>query len=78
MQRGEFYCCYDRLLANWFFLSVCIQEEIEHFRHELHDDLARWRPHEPEPDWRAYANRVEAICRQRGFPIVFAALPPFN
>jgi hypothetical protein len=75
MKRGEFYCGYDLLLANWFFLSAGIQEEIGHFREDLHDDLARWRSPEPEPDWSAYAHRVEAICREGGYPLVFAAPP---
>jgi hypothetical protein len=73
MKRREFYRCYDQLLANWFSLSAWIQEEIQYFRQDLHDDLALWRPQEPEPDWTAYANRVEAICREGGLPLVFAA-----
>jgi hypothetical protein len=73
MKRCEFYRCYDQLLANWFFLSAWIQEEIQYFRQDLHDDLAQWRPQKPEPDWSAYANRVEAICREGGLLFVFAA-----
>ena len=73
MKRREFYRCYDQLLANWFFLSAWIQEEIQYFRQDLHDDLAQWRPLAPEPDWSGYANRVEAICREGGLPFVFAA-----
>lgn len=73
MKRRDFYRGYDLVLANWFFLTAWIQQEVEHFRQDLHNDLARWRPHEPEPDWTAYANRVEAICREGGVRLVFAA-----
>jgi len=31
-------------------------------RQDLHDELARWRPHQPEPDWHAYADRMNAIA----------------
>jgi hypothetical protein len=78
MKRGEFYRCYDLLLANWFSLSAWIQEEIQYLRQDLHDDLAQWRPHGPEPDWSAYAHRVEAICREGGLPLVFAAPTRYN
>jgi hypothetical protein len=73
MKRRDFYRCYDLLLANWFSLSVWIQEEIQYFRQDLHDDLARWRPDGPEPDWGAHASRVEAICREGGLPLAFGA-----
>ncbi len=73
MRRREFYRCYDLLLANWFSLSAWVQEEIQYFRQDLHDDLAQWRPHGPEPDWSLHAHRVEAICREGGFPFRFAA-----
>jgi hypothetical protein len=74
--RWEFYRCYDLLLANWFGLSDWIQEEIQYFRQDLHDDLAQWRPESREPDWSAYALRVEAICREGGLPLVFANPKP--
>ena len=73
MKRREFYRCYDLLLANWFSLSEWIQEEIQYFRQDLHDDLAQWRPDGREPDWSAHALRVEAICREGGLPLVFGA-----
>ena len=73
MRRREFYRCYDLLLANWFSLSAWIQEEIQYFRQDLHDDLAQWRPDRPEPDWGLHAHRVEAICREGGFPFRFTA-----
>jgi len=57
-KRRDFYRRYDVLLANWYLLTSRIQEEILSIRQDLHDDLARWRPHQPEPDWGAYADRV--------------------
>jgi hypothetical protein len=44
-------------------LTNGVQEQIEQVRQDLHDELAGWRPHQPEPDWNAYADRVNIICR---------------
>jgi hypothetical protein len=60
-KRRDFYHRYDLLLANWYLLTSRIQQEIESIRQDLHNDLARWRPHLPEPDWNAYANRMSTI-----------------
>jgi hypothetical protein len=60
-KRRDFYHRYDRLLANWYLLTARIQHEIESIRQDLHNDLARWRPHLPEPDWNAYAHRMTTI-----------------
>jgi hypothetical protein len=60
-KRRDFYHHYDLLLANWYLLTSRIQQEIESIRQDLHNDLARWRPHLPEPDWNAYANRMSMI-----------------
>src|SRR6266700_6890764 len=57
-QCRNFYHRYDLLLASWYLLTNQIQQEIEMVRHDLHDDLACWRPHQPEPGWNAYADRV--------------------
>jgi hypothetical protein len=57
----DFYLRYDVLLANWYLLTSRIQEEILSIRQDLHEDLARWRPHHPEPDWEAYADRVKRL-----------------
>jgi len=64
----DFYHRYDLLLANWYLLTSRIQEEILVVRRDLHDDLACWRPYQPEPDWNAYADRVDMICREGGVP----------
>ena len=61
-KRRDFYDRYDRLLANWYLLTSRLQQEVQMIRQDLHDDLARWRPHQPEPDWTAYAARVATIC----------------
>jgi hypothetical protein len=61
-KRRDFYHRYDLLLANWYLLTNRIQQEIESIRHDLHDELARWRPHQPEPDWHAYAHRMNMIA----------------
>ncbi|HEY4038818.1 MAG TPA: hypothetical protein VGM15_08350 [Burkholderiaceae bacterium] len=62
LKRRDFYNRYDALLANWYLLTSRVQHEIESIRHDLHADLARWRPHLPEPDWQVYAHRVSAIA----------------
>ena len=61
-RRRDFYHRYDLLLANWYSLTIRIQQEMLVVRQDLHDDLACWRPEHPEPDWNAYANRVNMIC----------------
>jgi hypothetical protein len=62
----DFYQRYDLLLANWFLLSRRLQQELQFLRRDLHDDLARWRPEQPKPDWNAYADRVRLICKEGG------------
>lgn len=62
-KRRDFYDRYDLLLANWYLLTNRIQQEMEQVRHELHEELAGWQPHQPEPDWNAYAARMNVICR---------------
>jgi len=61
-KRRDFYQRYDLLLANWYLLTARIQHDIESIRQDLHDELARWRPHQPEPDWSAYADRMNMIA----------------
>jgi hypothetical protein len=68
-KRRDFYDRYDLLLANWYLLTNRIQQEIEEVRHDLHQELACWQPHQPEPDWNAYAERVNVICRAGGFQL---------
>lgn len=65
-KRRDFYDRYDLLLANWYLLTNGIQQEIEQVRQELHEELAGWQPHQPEPDWKAYADRMNVICRGGG------------
>ena len=65
--RRDFYHRYDLLLANWYLLTLRIQQEIEEVRNELHEELACWQPHQPEPDWNAYVDRMNGICRAEGF-----------
>ena len=60
--RRDFYRRYDLLLANWYLLTSRIQQEIESIRQDLHNELARWRPHLPEPDWSAYADRMSRLA----------------
>jgi hypothetical protein len=60
----DFYLRYDLLLANWFLLTKRLQQELQFLRLDLHDDLARWRPDQPKPDWSAYADRVSLICKE--------------
>jgi hypothetical protein len=67
VMRRAFYHRYDLLLANWYLLTNTIQQEIEQVREDLHEELACWQPHQPEPDWNAYADRVNTICRAGGF-----------
>jgi hypothetical protein len=61
-KRRDFYNRYDVLLANWYLLTSRVQQEIESIRHDLHADLARWRPHLPEPDWHGYAHRMNTVA----------------
>ena len=61
--RRDFYHRYDLLLANWYLLTSRVQQEIESIRQDLHNELARWQPHLPEPDWRAYSDRMSTIAR---------------
>src|SRR5258708_10447875 len=65
-RRRDFYHRYDLLLANWYSLTIRIQQKMLLVRQALHDDLACWRPEHPEPDWNAYANRVNMICSKGG------------
>jgi len=60
-KRRDFYHRYDVLLANWHLLTHRIQEEILSIRRELREEVASWRPHLPEPDWRGYADRMNMI-----------------
>jgi hypothetical protein len=73
-KRRDFYNRYDALLANWYLLTSRVQHEIESIRQELHSDLARWRPHLPEPDWHAYAHRM-SMLGGRALPLTPAPLP---
>jgi hypothetical protein len=73
-KRRDFYDRYDVLLANWYLLTGRIQEEVQALRQDLHDDLGRWRPHQPEPDWSRYADRVNAACREGGLKPVVSAI----
>ncbi len=66
-KRRNFYDRYDLLLANWYLLTRPIQQEVMEVRQDLHEDLASWQPHQPQPDWNAYADRVNTICRAGGF-----------
>jgi len=59
--RRDFYHRYDLLLASWYLLSSQAQQQINSIRQDLHEDLGRWRPQQPEPNWSAYAARVETI-----------------
>lgn len=59
--RRDFYRRYDLLLASWYLLSSQAQREIDSIRQDLHEDLGRWRPQQPEPNWGAYAARVDTI-----------------
>jgi len=68
----DFYQRYDLLLANWFLLSRRLQQELQFLRRDLHDDLGRWRPEQPKPDWNTYADRVRLICKESG-----VALPAY-
>ena len=61
-RRRDFYRRYDVLLANWYQLTSRIQQDIESLRQDLHEELARWRPHQPEPDWKAYADRMNQLA----------------
>lgn len=61
-KRHDYYRRYDVLLANWYLLTHRIQDEVLSIRQELHDELASWRPHLPQPDWHAYARRLNAIA----------------
>lgn len=60
-KRRDFYRHYGLLLANWYLLTSRIQNEVESIREDLHDDLARWRPHQPEPDWGVYVDRISLV-----------------
>lgn len=66
-KRRDFYDRYDLLLANWYLLTKPIQQEVMEVRQDLHEALASWQPHQPQPDWNAYADRVNTICRAGGF-----------
>jgi hypothetical protein len=66
-KRRDFYHLYDLLLASWYLLTNRMQQEILALRQDLHDELASWRPQQPEPDWDAYADRANMICREGGF-----------
>ena len=70
--RRDFYQRYDLLLANWYLLTNRIQQEIEQIREDLHAELARWRPHQPQPDWSVYADRMNMLCRNGSFPTALA------
>ena len=59
--RRDFYQRYDLLLASWYLLSNQAQREIDSIRQDLHEDLGRWRPQQPQPNWGAYAARVQTI-----------------
>jgi hypothetical protein len=63
-KRRDFYHRYDLLLANWYLLTNRIQQALQLVRQDLHHDLACWRPHQREPDWNAYVDRVNLICRE--------------
>src|SRR5258708_27924571 len=57
-KRRDFYDRYDLLLANCYLLTNRIQQEIEEVRYDLHDELAYWPPHQPEPHSHHYAAHV--------------------
>jgi len=61
-KRDDFYRRYDVLLSNWYLLTSRVQREVESIRQDLHHELAQWRPHQPEPDWHAYAQRMNMIA----------------
>jgi len=65
-RRRDFYRGYDALLANWYLLSSRIQENLLVLRDELHEELGRWRPNLPQPDWHAYTDRLNMIVASTG------------
>jgi hypothetical protein len=71
MERSDFYLCYNFVLANWFAYPGPTQRELEKVRHDLHAELGRWQPGRPEPDWNAYGERMNTICRRDAFPVPF-------
>jgi hypothetical protein len=64
----DFYKRYDALLANWFLLTSRIQDDLQALRRDLRDELARWRPSQPDPDWNVYADRLNSLCLKSGVP----------
>jgi len=60
--KRDFYRRYDVLLTNWYLLTSRVQQDIESLRQDLHEELARWQPHQPEPDWNAYADRMNRLA----------------
>ena len=66
--RRDFYHRYDLLLASWYLLPSSAQRQIESIRQDLHEDLGRWRPQQPEPNWSAYVARVNTIDPMEALP----------
>ncbi|MBV8211320.1 MAG: hypothetical protein JO133_14790 [Burkholderiaceae bacterium] len=66
-KRNDFYQRYDVLLSNWYLLTNRVQREIESIRQDLHHELAQWQPHLPEPNWHAYAQRMDRIAPKTVF-----------
>jgi hypothetical protein len=73
MDHSDFYLCYNFVLANWFVYSDSIQREMQKVRRDLRQELGCWHPGQPEPDWSGYAERMNMICRDSGFPVPFVA-----
>ena len=71
MERADFYHCYNSVLANWFAYPGPTQRELDKVRHDLHEELGCWQPGRPEPDWNAYGERMNTICRWDAFPVPF-------
>ena len=67
-RRRDFYRRYDVLPANWYLLTSLIQQDIESVRQDLHEELARWQPHLPEPNWSAYADRMRLLTASAASP----------
>jgi hypothetical protein len=61
-RKRDFYRRYDVLLANWYLLTRRIQQDIESLRQDLHEELACWQPDRPEPNWNAYADRMNTLA----------------
>ena len=56
-------------------LTDVMAEEVKEWRSELRQAVKDWKAGGAEPDWGAFRDWMNDICRDDGMPILFPQMP---